>query len=328
MAVEKGTKAVISANFSVYGERTFNNLRANFVVGTPRKEFFNSHPCSPQSSSATLIMAQRSDMERWHITLGPLFPRLVAVYIGAVIVLVCWVLPVASPAASQTGKMEAFALGLLVLTVLFVPCYGSVEVDPAKRLLTFRESVAAGCLHAWRWRELRQFTLPEGSTVLIGFWLGPNAFATGGVQVRLPNGDSTLLFENKFGIDGRIASRLASALRSVEGVNVRTVRLSPTFELIEWTPLDLPTGANTALLFFLSWIAFPLGMLKANTAVILGAGAACFAVYSIAMYRVLRRTQNARPRDEKISNGAVFGLGLFQFALMYAVMVFLGASIR
>jgi len=43
VAVEKGTKAVISVNFSAYGERTFNNLRANFVGEIPRKEFFNSH---------------------------------------------------------------------------------------------------------------------------------------------------------------------------------------------------------------------------------------------------------------------------------------------
>ena len=33
--VEKGTKAVISANSSVYGERTFNNLRTNLVVRIP-----------------------------------------------------------------------------------------------------------------------------------------------------------------------------------------------------------------------------------------------------------------------------------------------------
>lgn len=30
--VEKGTKAVISANFGARGERTFNKLRANFVL--------------------------------------------------------------------------------------------------------------------------------------------------------------------------------------------------------------------------------------------------------------------------------------------------------
>jgi hypothetical protein len=35
VAVEKGTKAVISVNFSVCGERTFNNLRTNFVVEIP-----------------------------------------------------------------------------------------------------------------------------------------------------------------------------------------------------------------------------------------------------------------------------------------------------
>jgi hypothetical protein len=43
VAVEKGTKAVISVDFSVCGERTFNNLRANFVGEIPRKEFFNTH---------------------------------------------------------------------------------------------------------------------------------------------------------------------------------------------------------------------------------------------------------------------------------------------
>jgi hypothetical protein len=35
VGVEKGTKAVISVNFGVYGERTFNNLRTRFVVETP-----------------------------------------------------------------------------------------------------------------------------------------------------------------------------------------------------------------------------------------------------------------------------------------------------
>jgi hypothetical protein len=45
VAVEKGTKAVISVNFSAYGKRRFNNLRANFVREIPRKEFFNNHAC-------------------------------------------------------------------------------------------------------------------------------------------------------------------------------------------------------------------------------------------------------------------------------------------
>jgi hypothetical protein len=46
--VEKGTKAVISVNFSAYGERTFNNLRANFSAEILRKEFFNSQACLHQ----------------------------------------------------------------------------------------------------------------------------------------------------------------------------------------------------------------------------------------------------------------------------------------
>jgi len=35
MGVEKGTKAVIPANFSVYGKRTFSNLRTNLAVKIP-----------------------------------------------------------------------------------------------------------------------------------------------------------------------------------------------------------------------------------------------------------------------------------------------------
>jgi hypothetical protein len=45
VGVEKGTKAVISTDSSVYGERTFNNLRTDFVVEIARREFFNSHAC-------------------------------------------------------------------------------------------------------------------------------------------------------------------------------------------------------------------------------------------------------------------------------------------
>src|SRR4029077_2193146 len=48
VAVEKGTKAVISVNFSAYGKRRFNNLRANFVREIPREEFFNTYACLRQ----------------------------------------------------------------------------------------------------------------------------------------------------------------------------------------------------------------------------------------------------------------------------------------
>jgi hypothetical protein len=33
--VEKGTKAVLSANSNVYGERTFNNLQTSFASEIP-----------------------------------------------------------------------------------------------------------------------------------------------------------------------------------------------------------------------------------------------------------------------------------------------------
>jgi len=52
VGVEKGTKAVISANSSVYGGLEFNNLRSNFVAEIPEKSFstatadFVNHPAN------------------------------------------------------------------------------------------------------------------------------------------------------------------------------------------------------------------------------------------------------------------------------------------
>jgi hypothetical protein len=51
VAVEKGTKAVILLNLSVFDERTFNNLQTKFLAKVPRKEFFNTHACLHQTIS-------------------------------------------------------------------------------------------------------------------------------------------------------------------------------------------------------------------------------------------------------------------------------------
>ena len=56
---EKGTKAVISLNFNVYGERTFNSLRANFAAGISRTKFSNSHSRLHSKSSALLTALER-----------------------------------------------------------------------------------------------------------------------------------------------------------------------------------------------------------------------------------------------------------------------------
>jgi hypothetical protein len=54
VAVEKGTKAVILLNLSVFGERTFNNSQTKFLVKVPRKEFFNTQPRSLINSETEL----------------------------------------------------------------------------------------------------------------------------------------------------------------------------------------------------------------------------------------------------------------------------------
>ena len=57
VAVEKGTKAVISVNFSAYGKRRFNNLRANFVREIPREEFFNTYAYIRQLTRQSDVIA-------------------------------------------------------------------------------------------------------------------------------------------------------------------------------------------------------------------------------------------------------------------------------
>src|SRR5580693_3693241 len=67
VAVEKGIKAVISVNFSAYGKRHFNNLRANFVREIPREEFFNTYRRLHSlriSGQPTLRTRQRCGMPR------------------------------------------------------------------------------------------------------------------------------------------------------------------------------------------------------------------------------------------------------------------------
>jgi hypothetical protein len=43
VGVEKGTKGVISLNFSLCGGQTLNNLRADFSLTNDQEEFFNTH---------------------------------------------------------------------------------------------------------------------------------------------------------------------------------------------------------------------------------------------------------------------------------------------
>jgi len=260
------------------------------------------------------------------VTLGPLFPRLIAVLIGAVIVMVAWVVPFTVP-ADRNQRIEAFCFGLVVLTVLFVPKYGTVTVDADERLITFRESFAAAFLHPWRRREQRELSLAEGCTVLIGWWLDQNAFVTGGVKRIAADGNSVVLF-NKIAFDAPIAARLASALRRVEGLSVRTVKLSETFQIVDWTPQEASPGPNTSLLFFLSWVGFPLAILRASTTAISVAGVGCFAVYLIVAYTALRKARTTHAEVDRFSTMALFGFGLFQFVLMYTVMAFLGRAMR
>jgi len=75
VGVKKGTKAVISANSSVCGERTFNNLRTNFVIEIPWNEFFNTHRRFHQLLGANGMLRQLSVSRNRSAILGVNFLR-------------------------------------------------------------------------------------------------------------------------------------------------------------------------------------------------------------------------------------------------------------
>lgn len=55
VAVEEGTKGVISGNFSVYGGRKFNDLQRKFLAGTPRKELIKRSTTGSGQIPVTLL---------------------------------------------------------------------------------------------------------------------------------------------------------------------------------------------------------------------------------------------------------------------------------
>jgi hypothetical protein len=75
VGVEKGTKAVISVNFSLFRERTFNNLRTNFLVEIPLKKSFSTptgylQQRSRNRSAPDEIVSTMSVQARWALHPG------------------------------------------------------------------------------------------------------------------------------------------------------------------------------------------------------------------------------------------------------------------
>lgn len=183
-------------------------------------------------ASLRRVMPRQPTVE---VTLGPLFPRVPAFYIGALIIMVSWIFPLVYR-AQPTNQIIAFLFGLTVLALLFVPRFGSVTVDSESRCMTFRESKLAHLLAPWRRRESRHIDMPTGCTIIIGTWLDRNDFGTYGIKRIGEDGSAAVLIESKFGFDSGAFARLVAAAQQVEGVAVRRVRLGPNFELVDWTP--------------------------------------------------------------------------------------------
>jgi uncharacterized membrane protein (Fun14 family) len=169
------------------------------------------------------------------INLGPLFPRPIAGLLSIVIIGVCWILPLAS-SADRLNKVIAFLLGCAFVSLFFIPRLGVIEVDPQARLMTFREGLTARSFHLWRRQEVRQISLPPGSTVVIGEWLDASSFAALGIKRKTVKGDVDVLLQQRFAFNGPTARRMAKTLRDIEGLKIQTVRLDSRFEQVEWQP--------------------------------------------------------------------------------------------
>jgi uncharacterized membrane protein (Fun14 family) len=169
------------------------------------------------------------------IKLGPLFPRPIAGLLSVVIVGVCWILPLAS-SADSTEQAMAFLLGCAFLSLFFVPRLGVIEIDPQARVMTFREGFTARSFHLWRRREVRQVSLPTGSTVVIGEWLDASSFAALGVKRKTVNGDVVVLLQQRFAFNGPTARFMAKTLRDIEGIKIQTVRLDNRLSKLNGSP--------------------------------------------------------------------------------------------
>lgn len=170
------------------------------------------------------------------VDLAPLFPRPIALYVGITIIAVCWILPFRYETDAESTLL-CILLGLTFLLVLFVPKLGFMEFDAKRKTVLYQEGAFARLLHPWRKREQRQIELAFGDEVTIGEWLDRNAFATLGVKVTNGiNGNSIVLLQQRFAFTSRGAASIAKAVREMEGVNVKTVRLDQQFKPIPWEP--------------------------------------------------------------------------------------------
>ena len=256
-----------------------------------------------------------------HLTasLGPLFPRWMAIYLAIPLLSVCWLLPLES-AADQGSKLLAFLLGFGFLALLFLPKLGTIEINPNARKMTFRESSVAGALHFWKWREVREVSLPQGSKVVIGQWLDKNAFTTLGIKRVTASGETEVLLEQRFAFGRATAFLISNALKTLDGIDVETIRLNQEFKQVEWQPKPGKTNFTNSLV--LGWVGFIAGFMTDNKETIFLVGAICLAVFLFLSHR-----QHARSQKQNLSILS-FGLGTFQFVLLYVVLALMGTNLK
>lgn len=258
-----------------------------------------------------------------HLTasLGPLFPRWMAIYLAIPLLSVCWLLPLEST-ADQGSKLLAFLLGCGFLALLFLPKLGTIKINPNARKMTFRESSVAGALHFWKWREVREVSLPKGSKVVIGQWLDKNAFATLGIKRVTASGETDVLLEQRFAFGGATAFLISNTLKTLGGIDVETIRLNQEFKQVEWQPKPGKTNVASSLVLALGWAGFIAGFVTNNKETIFLVGAICLAVFLFLTHR-----QHARSQKQSLSILS-FGLGTFQFVLLYVVLALLGSNLK
>ena len=145
MAVERGTKAVISVNFSAYGKRRFNNLRANFVREIPREGVFQHLRLFPTNAfcGRDRVRCRSSRAARISSKIVPSFSGSVSMEAAAV--------------SSSQVFSSRFGLSLSIATsfrraAAFCSCSSSAACKHRK---CFQRGKSRGRISVWRGMKLR-----------------------------------------------------------------------------------------------------------------------------------------------------------------------------
>ena len=267
-----------------------------------------------------MLPAMASNTKIKIASLGPLFPRYVAVILSGLFI---FVLSTLGSHSDPTLRLWTVVGSFLVILVMFGASAGRLNVNPSSRTILVRESLLAWAIHLWRPRS-REFLLEESSSVLIGSWLRKSLLTTQGVRVIPKSGEPLIIWDAGGFLPGKVASRMATAIATIPNIDVRLVRLGDGDRLVDWTPQ--PTAFSSWKLpaaIFLNFSGLIAGLVIERALVLVVIGLAAGVIYLSLWYQASRMKSSPEGQTTSIFLLAFSG---FRFALIYTVFVLIGRS--